>query len=568
MPNDSPPTLEPRKPTALWSILAIFLLLIGMFALQLFGPNPQTVVTHKTTFVTGPLRPDGLPNYRQYMLNEYRLGVSPDNNSANLLWQAILPDDITPAQMPLLCNELGISPVAKHNTFATLDDDAVSRRIWVWFCNRHGIDSSPEYHLNRMDTCEEIIEQAKSREWKGSECTPLKTWIEENGTQLDQIAQASWRSTFYSPASEWLLMSDEPLINTYPSGMYAITQATDGLLVRAMRNLGDGHPDEAWADISSVYRLANLVGENPGLVELLWAFRHEEQAQNATFRFLTSQQVSIDQLRRALQDLVALSDFPDLATRFDQSERVRGLDAIQYASLGKTAMLLDALEIGPQVTVVDHVSIDWNVVMQDFNVRFDHWVSALKQPTYQARRGALDKLEADEWQESAQYQNMRGLTQAILSRTWRNRFLGFAAFSVIRSSSHIIEADAANKARRGLAQTVAALAIYQKVHNQYPFTLDKLSPDFLPVALLDPFVDSAFIYRRINDGYLLFSVGPNGLADGGSNEMLESLAGQYIVDFPSPKQEAARQKIPAGADDISFRLPTPPFKLPEPPADP
>ena len=49
--------------------------MLALFLYQLFGPNPKIIISPQTTFITSPLRPDGLPDYEKYMLNAYRKGI-------------------------------------------------------------------------------------------------------------------------------------------------------------------------------------------------------------------------------------------------------------------------------------------------------------------------------------------------------------------------------------------------------------------------------------------------------------------------------------------------------------
>ena len=90
MPDAAPP-IHHRKPRILWWIVAVILLLLALFAYQLLGPNPPIVVSKQTTYITAPLRPDGLPDYVQYLRDQLREGVTPENNAAVLMWQVMGP---------------------------------------------------------------------------------------------------------------------------------------------------------------------------------------------------------------------------------------------------------------------------------------------------------------------------------------------------------------------------------------------------------------------------------------------------------------------------------------------
>ena len=49
-------------------------------------------ISKETTYITEPLKADGYPNYVAVLNRQYSEGVSPDNNAAVLLWQAIGPN--------------------------------------------------------------------------------------------------------------------------------------------------------------------------------------------------------------------------------------------------------------------------------------------------------------------------------------------------------------------------------------------------------------------------------------------------------------------------------------------
>jgi hypothetical protein len=112
------------------------------------------------------------------------------------------------------------------------------------------------------------------------------------------------------------------------------------------------------------------------------------------------------------------------------------------------------------------------------------------------------------------------------------------------------------------------LAVYRTEHGTYPDSIEQLVPDVVPNVPTDLYHSQPFIYQRNGEGYLLYSTGPNGTDDGGSNEQREILAGNEIGWTEDDATEELRQQIPAGADDLAIRVPRPPFQLPTPPTQP
>jgi hypothetical protein len=60
-----------------------------------------------------------------------------------------------------------------------------------------------------------------------------------------------------------------------------------------------------------------------------------------------------------------------------------------------------------------------------------------------------------------------------------------------------------------------ALAEYRSKHGAYPKELAALVPEVLKELPVDPFSEKPLVYRLTDKGYVLYSVGPNGVDDGG-----------------------------------------------------
>src|SRR5687768_6703679 len=121
MPDETAATPKRRKRRALKWLAGSILLLLLLFLYQLFGPNPPIIVSRQTTYVTKPLGPDGLPDYRQILSTMYREGVKPENNAAVFLWPLIGRGKLDAAQFEAICKEIGLSPAP--------GDDGVLERL-------------------------------------------------------------------------------------------------------------------------------------------------------------------------------------------------------------------------------------------------------------------------------------------------------------------------------------------------------------------------------------------------------------------------------------------------------
>jgi hypothetical protein len=104
------------------------------------------------------------------------------------------------------------------------------------------------------------------------------------------------------------------------------------------------------------------------------------------------------------------------------------------------------------------------------------------------------------------------------------------------------------------SMTIAAIALkrYQIKHGNYPADLNSLVPQFILTVPLDPVDGQPLRYRRKSDGtFLLYSVGENGMDDGGDPSLEKGVTGSnygwqnpHALDWvwPQPATTAEIQK--------------------------
>jgi hypothetical protein len=75
---------------------------------------------------------------------------------------------------------------------------------------------------------------------------------------------------------------------------------------------------------------------------------------------------------------------------------------------------------------------------------------------------------------------------------------------------------AKNEAQLRLLRLELALQEYRQRHGRFPPTLAQLSPEVMEAMPLDPFTEKPLVYRPRGRGYVLYSVGPDGVDNGGT----------------------------------------------------
>ncbi len=119
--------------------------------------------------------------------------------------------------------------------------------------------------------------------------------------------------------------------------------------------------------------------------------------------------------------------------------------------------------------------------------------------------------------------------------------------------------DAADQAntRLELMRLAATLSVFRAEKGHYPEKLDDLVPRFVASLPIDIYSEKPPIYKADDDrmGFLLYSVGQNGVDDGGTD------VSGWIVDG-AWRDEMQEVDYPDATDEV-IRFPVPPLKLPK-----
>lgn len=583
----------PRKKTnLLWWIGGLFLLLVAAFLYLTFGPNPPIVISRETTYLTSPRGADGYPEYGRYALELYRKGVTPENNAATLLWPAMWPGELDPPQYAAVAKELGLDHIpSKQEALVRYDDKPTQARLMAWLREQQPAlvkaaekaapaDPTIEQPADAADAnandalanlVDDLLGNAVSAPWTSKQIPPLAKWVKDNQKPLDQIVLACKRSRCYFPSPTLLNPKPGELIAMLLPGVQTMRGAGRALAMRAMWNLGEGHPDAAWNDLLAVHRLGRLCGQGKHIVEQLVGIAIDGIAFEHTLPLLDDKSLSLTQARQIQRDLAGLGYINGLADSLDSLERLFFIDSIIEIG-GRSNSKFPGL--GPNEDVfsyLGHLRIDFNTTLRRGNERYDQLVAALRLPNWKDRDQLIRAIENDIGKQSSS--GTPGTNVELFINPVRRNEIVADMFSNLFLPAISATTSAQDRAHSqlDLERVAAALAVYRIQHGSYPTKLAELVPGAADSLPNDMYTGKSFVYRRTADGYLLYSVGPNGQDDGGSNEYLNILAGR-IIDANNANQSqassAATPQIPSGADDISIRMPRPVFEMPKPkPAD-
>jgi len=268
------PAAPPRKKRHVWRWVGLAVLLfLAWFCWQLLGPNPPIIVSRETTYITEPLGSDGLPDYKQYLLDKYREGVTPENNAAVLLLQAIGldEDDEEKEHLAYLASELGLAQIPdEQQTLPTILCDANRQAIADWWNELHGAWGDSDAAItDRDDVIYKVADVAMESPWTSEQIPPLADWLHKHQQQIDLLVEASNRDRWYWPLDADGEESEGDKLLEYTGSFQLAREAGRALEVRAFWDIGEGQSDDAMRDLMAMRRLARLTASQGGVIDNL-----------------------------------------------------------------------------------------------------------------------------------------------------------------------------------------------------------------------------------------------------------------------------------------------------------
>jgi hypothetical protein len=121
---------------------------------------------------------------------------------------------------------------------------------------------------------------------------------------------------------------------------------------------------------------------------------------------------------------------------------------------------------------------------------------------------SIEKLNEDR---TPGFDKLRPMT-SILSPTLERAHVSFARAQVTKD----------------LARVVLAIETYRTKHNALPENLAALTPDLFAAVPQDPYSDGAYLYRKEDSGYAVYSVGPDH-EDGNADKMHDPWKGDITL---------------------------------------
>ncbi len=496
-------------------------------------PTPKFPLGKETTYVTGPLDKEGYIDYEAALNERLSKGITPDKNANVLLWKVFGPRPEGGAGMPAeFFKRLGMEePPARGDYLVPLD---------VFLKEHLKLERSKWQVLYEQES------HAGNRVWTAKDYPDLAAWLKLNEKPLARAVEATRRPEYFNPL---VSRKREPggLISVLLPGVQKSRELANALRIRALLRVGEGKIDEAWQDLLACHRLARLISRGATIIEGLVGIAIDHMACASDLAYLERAKLTSKQIQACLNDLQTLPPLPSMADRIDLGERLMCLDGLQMIRRGNASTFLG--QLGGAQTKVDPkeeaamARIDWEPALRNCNKWYDRLAAAMRLKDRTEREAALTQIEKDLGELKQPSPQLTDIAKLLLGKDTPGKVVGKKISDVliglmIPAARKVQQAqDRAEQVQRNL-QLAFALARYQREHGRYPTKLDDLAPKYVKAIPNDLFSGQPLIYRPMEKGYLLYSVGVNGKDE----------EGRWYDDNPP-------------GDDPRVRMPLPP--LPE-----
>jgi hypothetical protein len=481
---------------------------VGMYALLLFV-IPPFAISPETTYLTEPRAKEfyGI-DYQAVIKKELDPGVPLENNGFRLL-------------IATFCRSLCKGVVGFND------------KHWEQLCQYLDlpVEFEPELMFVRWWQYEKTLEPEKKELVKmtpygdfitpySEEAIPLvRQWFDENEAALDVFVAAIQMPAMHVPP-----MFNKTVNDTIGINEEICREIVRNLQIRVRYRMTIGEIDEAWNDVLALYHIVEHHRKAVwNTLSSIISSPLQRMANGCAESVLIHSGWTSDEIRKKAEKIAPFLKpvSEDKLKLIFRNERLTALDTMRH-------LLRDEDEI------LNPGFWDWfKQKNNDANIRRGYAMVEINRH--------FDKMERHLFHGEPEPNDMMEEFNTIKMIVWYGTFAGVpTAIGWMMSSLCDPTLIAwwvnqkSNQAEISLTHLVFALEAYRRDKGDYPDELNALRGDYIAEIPLDPFTGKSFRYIVNEDapGYLLYSVGQNGIDDGGRNTSDE------------PKGDDIRRRVP------------------------
>ena len=271
----------------------------------------------------------------------------------------------------------------------------------------------------------------------------------------------------------------------------------------------EGEDAKAADALISAGRLADSLAEEPTLISQLVRYAAWGVWCSRVERILNLEKLNDEQLTR-LQELAAGADKPGCLAR-----GLGGETACGYAFFSNSKQQIDLLNQGNLQSAFAPTKPSWKD-----GIQYGAGIWLLKLSGFFAKDRAfyLDSMATNLTIAEQSYPERFKANQRLGIIVSPSRFMLFSSMLLPALSKATLR-DADHTARVRVAAAAIAVERFRRANtNSLPKDLGQLTPAFLAAVPLDPFDGQPLRFKRVGEGYVVYSVGSDGHDDGGAGE--------------------------------------------------
>jgi hypothetical protein len=438
-----------------------------------------------TTVLVGPLRDDGSIDYVRALDDNHSAGVTPQNNAAVRLLDAIGPEKISASIRTEYFQRLGIPvPPVNGNYLRSIQqvigsDGELARNV----------------DLQR--------ESAEKRPWTSNDFPVLEQWVTANAKPLEIVAEACRLPKFFVPS---ISVENENLSGVLLSLHGETLPIVRILAVRSTLRLGEGHINAAIDDCETLLRLGFLASSSPFRISQFTSYSIVSTSIAQLDVLVQSGLLTVEQARRIRKFSETVAGIPELDQIMSTGERYAYLELV----------LNDPF-----------ASVQMNEALREANRAFTEIAQTYKLEDFPAAKLAVAKLHGRATVRLRD--SVSNLIRQVASpRVEIGREAGLkVVFKSLTAREHESQCSIYFRSvvRQLQLKILCGLAEYRAIHGEFPAALGDLVPEYLDIVPLDPFSETGdrlkYTASPKRDKFLLYSVGRNAIDEHGHTDLLQ-----------------------------------------------
>lgn len=457
--------------------------------------------------------------------------IQPDDNVVVALWNAIGCEEVGSSIRKLYMKELGL-PM----------DPEPEATFLLWHTPGKPQGSQTDFR------------DGKSHR-SSAKAAATAAWLTNNQPTFDLILKASKKSEYFSPMV--CESSDRGMMDAIIPTAALARGVLRGLIAQCQHQLAQGEAEKAWETILAAYRISRLFSREPTIVGYYLGVACERMVCQSVVELATHDSFNQQLALRCLTDLQNLPALPAAADKLAIGEKAIAIDMLRRIGEGGPAQFhytvtqihkyheeiespefsRDAPQPPPFVKRWSQGSKEqWDRAIPLVADSYDRTVDDLRisdpfqrELKIKARMADIPVLgQRNRMWKYYDPDRRKDVTNVALKIYWKGilpndvladdiaMFMNWLSFPDV---SVVLQQENATRIRAGMLPSVVALGAYRSRHRRYPDTLAELDRRLLPDAPVDPVFGSSLVYRLQGDGYLLYSLGPDGKDDRGNEDL-------------------------------------------------